>query len=166
MPDYPVLSNPIQADLKAIALDAPQLNKLSPRQSLRLTAAGTVKRLPEGTQLVRQGSPIEEVGIVLRGMVGTRLDEGLAAPISLYVSGSGTIVDASALLDPPLSAVSVRALSQVEMLALPRSAFVELLSEEPAVGYRIFKNLFKRLSLINELTFDQLTLGDVTDLRN
>ena len=72
----------------------------------------------------------------------------------------------SALLEPPLSPVSVHALSQVEVLAVPRATFVQLLSEEPAVGYQIFKNLSKRLSLINQMTLDNLYPRDIGDTRN
>ena len=62
-----------------------------------------------------------------------------------YVSGRWSFFGTSALLDPPVSPVTVRALSDLLVLSIPREAFLEVLAEEPAVGYRMLRDHSHRL---------------------
>ena len=146
-----------QWDLQAIAQEAPYLRKLPPHQTLRLVLAGTVTQFAGQTVILREGTEMEEVYLVLRGMVTVGLYQAANPALWLYVSGPGTVVDMCVLMDPPVSPVSIRALSDVEALAIPREAFVEVMSEETDVGYEILKNYCSRLSLINQVTLKEFS---------
>lgn len=119
----------------------------------RLILAGTKREFSQGTEVLREGSVIEEVHLINRGLVSVSLQDGTDPASWLYVSGSGAVVDMSAALDPPVSPVTVRALSKVETLAVPRTAFVELIRDGSEVGYRMLQDHCKRLSLINSTLF-------------
>ena len=146
-----------QRDLQAIAQEAPYLRKLPPHQTFRLVLAGTVRQFAGQTVLLSEGSEVEEVYLVLHGTVTVGLYQAENPALWLYVSGPGTVVDMCVLLEPPVSPVSIRALSDVEVLAIPRKAFVEVISEETDVGYEILKNYCSRLSLINQVTLKEFS---------
>ena len=74
----------------------------------------------------------------------------------LYVSGPGIIVDTCALLEPPVSPVSICALTDVDVLAIPRETFAGLV-QQTAVGYEILRNLSARLALINQVALKELS---------
>ena len=147
---------PVRSELQEVSREAHYLDKLSRNHRLKLTSAGTVKRLPAETLILAEGSIIEEVSIILRGMVRTRLNDSSETPVNLYVSGPGPVVDSCALLDPPVAPISVRTLSDVEVLTIPRETFVRLVSREPTVGYEILQNLSRRLCLISEAAIKPL----------
>ncbi len=114
-------------------------------------------QFPGKTLLLREGAQIEEVYFILRGMVAVGLYDDSNPALWLYVSGPGTVVDMSALLDPPVFPVSIRALSDVAALAVSRSVFVEIIEEEPTVGYQILRNLCSKMSLINQVTLREIS---------
>ena len=146
-----------QRDLQANAQEAPYLRKLPPHQTLRLVLAGTVRQFAGQTVILSEGSEVEEVFLVLRGMVTVGLYQAANPALWLYVSGPGTVVDMCVLLEPPVSPVSIRTLSDVEVLAVPRAVFVDVMSEETHVGYEILKNYCSRLSLINQVTLKEFS---------
>ena len=137
-----------QLDIQAIEPEALYLNKLPPHQVLRLNSAGTVKEFPGESQILTEGSEIEELYLILQGMVSVGLYQNVNPALWLYFSGPGTLVDMCALLDPPISPVSIRALTDVRALVIPRADFLEVIQEEPTVGYEIARNLSSRLALI------------------
>ena len=118
--------------------------------------AGTVKEFPREAVMLDEGAEIEEVYLILRGMVSVSLYPSVNPALWLYVAGPGTLVDVSALLDPPISPVSIRALWDIEVLAIPRDAFADLMKEEASVGYEILQNHCNRLALINRVALKQL----------
>ena len=153
-------------ELLAVADDLRYLNKLPAGQLLRASMAGTVKQFPRNSDIITEGSHIEEVYIILRGKVSAGLYDGPDTRIRFCVSGPGTIVDTSALLDPPVSLLTVRALSDVEALAVPQQTFVKLMNEETAVGFEVLRNLCNRMSQIKQVTFEQLRSNGPKDRRN
>ena len=155
-----------QTDIHDIVQQAQYLSKLPLHQRLALTMAGTVKEFPRESLILSEGSQIEEVYLVLRGMVTVGLYQGVAPSFWLYVSGPGTIVDMFALLEPPVSPVSIYALTDVEMLAIPRAAFVEVMQEESALGYEALQSLCTRLSLITRVALKEFSHGATVPSHN
>ena len=141
-----------QRKLQSIASEAKYLNDLPQSQVLYLIQMGQVKKFGPEEMLLSQGSKIEEVYLVLHGTVSVGVYTDSNPAMWLYISGPGTVVDMCALLDPAESPVSIRALSEVEVLAIPRDRFVEVIEEYPDVGYTIMRNLCVRMSVINQVT--------------
>ncbi len=148
-----------QLELQAIVREAEYLNKLPSHLMLRLNLAGTLKEYPAEALILAEGSEIEELHLIMQGMVAVGLYQEVDPALWLYVSGPGTLVDTCALLDPPISPVSIRALTDVEALAIPRAVFMEVMQEEPAVGYEILRNLSSRLSLISHVILKEFHQG-------
>ena len=146
-----------QKDLQSISREAHGLSKLPRSQLLRIVRAGTAKQFPGKTVLLREGAQVEEVYFILRGMVAVGLYQDSNPALWLYVSGPGSMVDTCALLDPPVSPVSINALSDVDVLAVPRSVLVEVIEEEPTVGYQMLRTLCTKMAIINQVTMKELT---------
>ena len=146
-------------DIQSIVRDAQCLDRLPPQEMLNLTMAGTVKEFPCESVLLSEGSEIEEVYLILRGLVSVGLYEGINPALWLYISGPKTLVDTCALLDPPVSPVTIRALTDVEILAIPRVAFVKVMQTHTDVGYELLQNLCSRLSLITRITLKEFIQG-------
>ena len=96
MPDYPDPIRTAQQDLQAAAREAQYLHKLPPSKLLRLIGASAGKRFESDSVLLNEGSLIEDVYIVLQGLVVVGLYQESSPALWLYVSGRGTIVDACA----------------------------------------------------------------------
>ena len=131
-----------------IAQEVAHVGGLPSRQILSSNTSGYLKEFSEESCLIAQGSTIDEVFLILRGLITISLFQETGPSIGLYVSGPGTMVDTSAVLDPPVSPVNVNALTDVETLAIPREVFVHLLQQEPTIGYETVQALCTRLSLI------------------
>ena len=101
-----------------------------------------------GSVVSPEGREITEVYFLLEGMVTVGLYGGTDPDDYLYISGPGTVVDMCALLDPPISPVTVRALTDVEVQVIPREGFVQMVKSEPSLGSELLRELSTRLSLI------------------
>ena len=155
-----------QRELQTIVREAEYLNKLPAHQLLRLNLAGTVTEFPRESLLLEEGSEITELDLILQGMVAVGLYQEVDPALWLYVSGPGTMVDMCALLDPPVSPVSIRALTDVEVLAIPRAVFLEVMQEEPAMGCEILRSLCSRLSLITNVILKEFSQKPAGPSRN
>ena len=142
-------------ELQSIAQEAKHFSRLPDRSVLDLVTSGYIREFPWESVLLNEGADIEEVFLILRGTVSVGLYEDVNPAMWLYVSGPGTVVDMCALLDPPVSPVTIRALSDVEALAIPRAQLVAVMEEEPTVGYHILKSVSSRLSLMNQVTMKE-----------
>ncbi len=143
------------SDLLSIAQRAEYLNRLPADQLRRLIAAGTVKEFPGHSVVAKEGSPRDEVYLILRGSATVSLYGAEDPAFWLYVSGQGSMVDMCALLDPPVSPLTILALSDLEVLAIPRAEFAQVMQEEPAVGYEVLQDLCARMSMINKVVLKE-----------
>lgn len=146
-----------QRELQAMFKESQFLNRLSTEQLFRLTSGAHMKEFPAETTFIEEGTDLQELYFILQGMVAVSLFRSTNPTLWLYVSGPGTVVDLCALLDPPVAPVSAYALTNVQALAIPRSALVAVLEEEPAIGYEIVKHLCTRLSIITRVTVEELS---------
>ena len=144
-------------DIYGITRDADQLGKLSAPSRLRLVAAGSVEEIPAETIMLEEGAEIREVHLIRRGMVTVSLHQSLDPALWLYNAGPGTLVGGYALLDPPISPVTIRAMTDTETLVIPRSALLEVIEAEPLVGFQVLQKVASRLALITRATLREIS---------
>ena len=156
----------VQHELQSLGRESRLFNKLAPARALRLIRASAERSFPAESLILDEGAEIEEVYIICRGMVSIGLYRNTDPTVWLYVSGPGTVVDTCVLLDPPISPVSVRALSDLEVLAIPRAEFLQVIEEEPSVGYDIIRSLCNRLCLINRVLVEEFCQAPQGPSRN
>lgn len=118
-----------------------------PREAVtRILALGSSKTLPKGTVLFALGDQATHLFLVVGGRVNLTLP--------LRVGGAhqdgmveerlpGQFLGWSGLIRPHQYTLQAVAEEETELLALPRTALLDLFSAEPALGYTILTNVAK-----------------------
>ena len=146
----------MQKDIQSLSREAKYLNGLPPDQVLSMLSHGSATHFPQGAIILSEGSPIEEVYVVQHGLAVAGMYKEVDPALWLYVAGPQSVLDPCALLDPPVSVVTVKALTDVEAIAIPRDVFVKIMRQEPSVGFQVLQDLASRLVLINMVALKEL----------
>jgi CRP/FNR family transcriptional regulator, cyclic AMP receptor protein len=109
-----------------------------------LIGAGSRRALPEGTVIIREGEPIEEVFLVLDGILAVRTAKTRTADIARLRGGE--VVGEMSFVDKRPPAASVHALAPSEVLVIPRSALAQKLEADVAFAARFYRALAAFLS--------------------
>jgi NTE family protein len=122
-------SVPVRPDLSELLDGVPVLSGLSEELRHTLVDRASIRILPAGEWLFRQGDAADAMFLVLSGRVEVVLEH----PVSeiVRVLGRGGCVGELALLTEAPRSAGVRARRDTELLELDRDRFVELLTEEP-----------------------------------
>lgn len=97
-------------------------------------------QLGAGTLLTREGTLGRECFVIVTGSVRVEMHGE-----DLGTRGPGEVVGEMALLDSSPRAATVRAVTDVEALALDPRSFSELLTRHPSVGKRMLAAMAQRL---------------------
>ncbi|MCW8139505.1 MAG: cyclic nucleotide-binding domain-containing protein [Planctomycetota bacterium] len=122
-----------------------------------LTVTGARRRLTRGTVLVTEGTPIDEVFLVLDGELA--VTSSRTGGRELARLGSGEVVGELSFLDsrPPVATVSVAG-EAATVLGIPRGALSTKLEEDAAFAARFYRALGTFLAA--RLRSTVLELGD------
>lgn len=118
-----------------------------------------------GDHIYSEGERQQQMSIVLSGRCEVvRVQEG--ADRQLAVLEQGDVFGEISFFDPAPHSATVRALSKMEVLALVREDYDELLELRPTIGYRIAVNTVKlvsdRLRGMDEWVFELLDRPDTS----
>jgi CRP-like cAMP-binding protein len=122
-----------------------------------LTASGTRQRLKRGTVVVGEGTPIDQVYLVLDGELAVTSSRTGARELARL--GSGEVVGELSFLDsrPPVATVSV-ASDEATVLGIPRGALSTKLEDDAPFAARFYRALGTFLAA--RLRSTVLELGD------
>ncbi len=113
------------------------LGQLSDTDTAWLADHGRLQKLPAGTELIRQGTYLDTIYIVLDGSMSVLIDPGL----KLDEVGSGDILGELSLIDSGLTAASVRVDQGARVLAIPKRILKDKLEADPAFAARFYRAL-------------------------
>ena len=102
-----------------------------------LISAGRRQHVTEGTTLIQQGEPIEEVFFVLRGLFGVSID----GSVEIAQIGSGEIVGELSFLDSRPPNATVVALNSSIVMAVPKQRVDGRLRTDTAFSSRFYRAL-------------------------
>ncbi|MBC8163291.1 MAG: cyclic nucleotide-binding domain-containing protein [Roseiflexaceae bacterium] len=119
----------------------PLFGDLSPVERGHVASLLEPRAYDRGTLLIEEHKPGTALYLIERGQCAVERDHQLLA----YLNEGDFFGEISLLTGKPHNA-DVRALTPVELLELPRPAFVELLQRQPAVAQRIEGVMQQRLS--------------------
>lgn len=111
------------------------LGQLSDTDAAWLADHGRLQKLPAGTELIRQGTCLDTIYIVLDGAMSVLIDPG----ITLDEVGSGDILGELSLVDSGLTTASVRVDQEARVLAIPKQILKEKLEADPAFAARFYR---------------------------
>ncbi len=122
-----------------------------------LASAGSRQELTRGTTLVTEGTPIDQVYLVLDGELAVTSSRTGARELARL--GSGEVVGELSFLDsrPPVATVSV-ASAEATVLGIPRDALSAKLEDDPPFAARFYRALGTFLAA--RLRSTVLELGD------
>ena len=121
------------------------LDRLPPASSAALSAAGRIRRYPRGSLVCAEGDIATEVVIIRSGSVKVLVTALSGREVVLDVMEDGALLgELSAIDGSPRSATAI-ALTQLEVLAIPQSAFRQVLDEDNALARRLLDLLAERM---------------------
>jgi len=109
-----------------------------------LIAAGSKRLVSPGSVLIHQGQPIDEVFLVLGGMLSVRTDKTGDADIARLRSGE--VVGEMSFVDSKPPSASVCAIEPSAVLAIPRSVLKRKLDGDMPFAARFYRALAVFLS--------------------
>jgi CRP/FNR family cyclic AMP-dependent transcriptional regulator len=123
---------------------------LSPEQLQRIAAIAREERYRRGEVIFRENTLGDSMYVVLDGEVEIQVDPRIlgeavpqgTAPASITVVRRGQDFGEIALVDQGVRSASAICRSRtVQLLAIPREAFLRLCQEDPVMGYRVMFNI-------------------------
>lgn len=102
----------------------------------------SVRTLPEGTMLIRQGDAADALYAILRGKVKVYLTDPNGKECVLDIRTAGQYVGEMMLDDAPRSA-SVITMEPCEVAVIPRAEFKAVLMQNPEVALQVIRNLIR-----------------------
>ena len=149
------------------------INRATPG-SLRDTWFGT--RLPEaalvrletlarpasyavGAEILREGDPTRDLGVVVRGRVALRLRVPERGPTSILTVEEGDIIGWSVVIPPNRATSSVIALAPTDLLLIDGTALRAALDADPVLAAAVYRSLLEALA--NRLRGTRMQLLDL-----
>ncbi len=126
---------------------------------VRVSAAGTPRRLPHDEIVVRQGDPLECLFLITSGVVrlSSVTREGREVVVALL--GTGELFGESALLGNP-SPVQARVVGTTDLVSLPLPHLLDVLRHHPSTAEELLRLVASRLHRTSRALEESLS-GDV-----
>lgn len=131
----------------------------SPQEVEELAATIGVRRVPPGTRLLREGEPVDFIGLVEEGEVELARRVGLRRVVLQILRSGDMLGDVPYFCRTP-SPFGARALTDVVLVALDGAALARLFARRPAICQRFLYSLAARLERMQRRLLE-LTTGDL-----
>src|SRR5688572_26979598 len=135
------------------------LGQLSDSDVEWMSAAGERRRIPAGTELIREGSDLDAVYLVLDG----QLSVWAGGRVKLADIASGDILGEMSLLDSSPTMAAVRCDTEVLVLAIPKETLRRHLEDDLGFAARFYKALALFLADRMRNTVQRMGYGKVDD---
>ncbi len=125
----------------------------------RLAALGQIRRVPIGTELLREGEIAEEFGILVSGRVALRMLVPERGMVTILTVEPGDILGWSAIVPPHRSTSTVVAIEPVEALMFEGEGLRGALRSDHALAATLYPRILQTVS--RRLTATRLQLLDL-----
>ena len=136
---------------------------LSPEQIEKVVALGTRRNVEAGELLGTGGELGEFMFVILEGEAHLTTHSEIGE-ISVRIARPGEAFPLAALLGSGTLITSGEALTEMEVLAIPRSELLMLCSREPEIGMRIYASVGRLFSNRYAETLTHLTMSAAREL--
>jgi CRP/FNR family transcriptional regulator, cyclic AMP receptor protein len=119
---------------------------------------GHAVKVRKGQIIIAQGTLSQDVFLVSSGELRVFLYSSQGREVILRDLGTGHLVGEVAAIDEQPRSCSVVALSDAQVVRLSGAEFIALLSEVPAVGLWLMRQMSDRIRDLTERSFDLVTL--------
>ena len=121
------------------------LDALDDATASSLRGTGRLRRYPKGSLLFAEGDPAHEVLVITTGAVKVLVTAASGREVVLDVLEDGALLGELSAIDGGERSATAMALTAVEVLALPQSAFRRLVDECPSLASALLGLLVVRL---------------------
>jgi CRP-like cAMP-binding protein len=140
--------------MNSTSANAPAANELyemlSPELRALLASSEQSMIVPEGTSLIQQGVPPENLVIMHSGKVAVSLN-CMRGSASLDYSEPGKVFGMRALVSGELPEINVTCVERCSITIVPRQAFLALLESNPALYFGVAKVLSTDLKIADRI---------------
>jgi CRP-like cAMP-binding protein len=130
---------------------------LSPASRRRLAAIGRDERPAAGVQLMREGRPTRDLGLIVEGRLAVR-DRIGSDDVTLLTLEPGDVFGWSAVLDG-VSTASIVALDGARVLLFAREPLLRVLDADPGLAAVVYRRLLEAVA--SRLDATRLLMRDV-----
>lgn len=123
---------------------------LSPEVRAELAKTEKSMTVPQGTALIQQGVPAENLVIINSGKVEISLN-CLRGPASLDYAEPGKVFGMRAMVSGELPEINVTCVESCSITIVPRDAFLSLLQDKPEIYFGIAKVLSSDLKIADRI---------------
>ena len=121
------------------------LDGMASQAEAELRALGVRRRFPAGSAVFIEGDVAHEALILLAGTVKITLTALDGKEVILDVLGRGALVGELSAIDGQARSATATALVPIEVLAVPCTAFIDLMHRQPALMYQLLVSVTARL---------------------
>lgn len=125
----------------------------------RLEALGRSVSYATGAEILREGDPTSDLGVVLHGRVAVRLRVPERGPTTILTVEEGDIIGWSVLVPPNRATSSVVALVPTDLLLIDGQGLRSALDADPVLAAAVYRSLLEALA--NRLTGTRMQLLDL-----
>ena len=125
----------------------------------RLEGLARTASYPAGAEILREGDPTSDLGVITRGRVAVRLRVPERGPTTILTVEEGDIIGWSVLVPPNRATSSVVALVPTDLLLIDGAGLRAALDADPVLAAAVYRSLLEALS--NRLTGTRMQLLDL-----
>jgi CRP/FNR family transcriptional regulator, cyclic AMP receptor protein len=125
----------------------------------RLQALAQTASYPAGAEILREGDPTSDLGVVLSGRVALRLRVPERGPTTILTVEEGELIGWSVLVPPHRATASVVALVPTDLLTFDGDGLRAALDADPILAAAVYRSLFEATA--NRLTGTRMQLLDL-----
>jgi len=115
-----------------------------------LKKLGNIKRLCKGDYLFKQGDPGSEMYILLSGKIDVMVGSGSGPFEKIAELGPGGFIGEMSILEDMPRSASAFAAEDTIVLSIGKNNFMDFISNQPEIAYKIMKGLSARIRRLNE----------------
>lgn len=138
------------------------LSSLSDEELSRLMAVARPELISASSVIVPQSAPIESLLVMISGTAKVVMTGTAGREVTLEMLRPGDLIAETSLIDGSPTTASVVALSDVQVLALPRHEVVQLLGRYPQLTLNLLSEMANRMRRAEETIF-ALALQDIEE---
>ena len=123
-------------------------SELSDDQCRMLAEQVTLRDLPHGQVLVKEGESDNHLYSIVRGAISVVRNAGTAEEVPLFVIGTGDLADELGFMDGAVHYASLVANGDTRVLGLEREKLESLLTSQPEIVYKVMRAIVRAVHQI------------------
>jgi CRP/FNR family cyclic AMP-dependent transcriptional regulator len=145
--------------------DVDLFKELSPEQIDAVASLGVPLSVPFGEVLGRGGQAVQELFVIIEGEAQLSFHSDMG-DITVRVAGPGESFPMAALLEEGALITTGKALTDMELLSIPRDSLIELCTKDTDIGMKVYRAAAQQFASRYSNTLTHLAISAERELRD